>query len=131
MRAVALAVVLIACQKSTAPAAGVGDAAQPVTGSKPMTPSDAAAPPVKPALPEFDDRCAVDADCAAIHIYGSGPEACCSMGCAIGKGAKTWVDAVEAACKKAPHPECKEIMCDGPSPPFKPKCKDGHCTLTY
>ena len=41
------------------------------------------------------------------------------------------VDAVEAACKKAPHPECKDIVCDGPAPPFKPKCKDGRCTLTY
>jgi hypothetical protein len=130
VRAVACAVLLVACQKSMAPPVGFGEAAQPETASKPMTP-EASTAPVKPALPAFDDRCTVDAECGAIHVHGSGPEACCSMGCAIGKGSKAWVDAVDAACKKTPHPECKDIVCDGPAPPFKPKCKDGHCTLTY
>lgn len=128
MRIAALAVVACACacacQKTTVPSASV-DAATPEAGPSPKVEA------AKPVLPAFDDRCTIDAECGAIQIHGAGPDACCSMGCAIGKGSKAWIDAVEAACKKAPHPECKDIVCDGPAPPFKPKCKDGRCTLTY
>lgn len=117
-RALLVVFIALGCQKTTAPA--------PPAETGPST-----ANATKPALPAFDDRCTTDAECGALHVYGSGPDACCSMGCAIGKGSKAWVDAVEIACKKTPHPECKDIVCDGPAPPFVPKCKDGRCTLTY
>lgn len=83
-----------------------------------------------PALPPHADTCASDAECGVTSLDLEGPLTCCFRCCSMHGGRKDWTDAVEATCKAA-HVPCAPVACACPSPPFKPKCVSGRCTLVY
>ncbi|MFI5299388.1 MAG: hypothetical protein ACHREM_14940 [Polyangiales bacterium] len=60
----------------------------------------------------------------------SGPTTCCFRCCSMHGGSRSWVESVEAACKAA-KPTCTPQACACPSPPYKPRCVEGRCGLTY
>jgi hypothetical protein len=82
-------------------------------------------------LPPKEDRCVSDAECGVTSLDLEGPTVCCFRCCSMHGGRKSWTDAVEAACKAAPGLHCPVVACACPSPPYKPKCVAGRCTLTY
>jgi hypothetical protein len=119
--------------RSRAPAEGAPLTAPSLEPTPPGETSPAPKPPRPSAivLPPMEDACAADDDCGVTSLDLSGPTVCCFRCCSMHGGSKSWVKRVESICQNAPGLKCQPAACACPSPPYKPKCVSGRCTLTY